>query len=100
MMVWCIVMTATRIPQSEAESQSVAVFVLRRDLLLRRLDGLLLLVLRCVGALARDFMAQRGGQLLAVIGEELRIVRSARDGDISHAVVEQVLRAQLRIDMH
>ncbi len=69
-------------------------FLLRRNLLLRRLDGLLLLVLWGVGALAGDLMAERGGQLLAVVGEELRIVRSARDGDIRHAIVEQVLRAQ------
>ncbi len=57
-------------------------------------------MLRRVGALAGDLVAQSGGQLLAVVGEELRIVRSARDGDIGHAVVEQVLRAQLRIHMH
>ncbi len=66
----------------EADSQSVAVFLLGRDLLLWRLDGLLLRVLRRVGALAGDLMPQRGGQLLAIVGEELRIVRSARDGDI------------------
>lgn len=53
MMVWCIVMTATRIPQSEAKSYSVAVLLLRRDLLLRRLNGLLLPVLRGV-ALSRE----------------------------------------------
>ena len=50
-------------------------FVLRRDLLLRWLDGLLLLMLWRVGALAGNFMPQRGGQLLAVVGKELRIVR-------------------------
>ncbi len=74
--------------------------VLRCDLLLRRLDRLLLFVLRCVGALAGDFVPQRGGQLLAVVGKELRIVRSARDGNIGHAIVEQVFCAQLRIHMH
>ena len=74
-------------------------FDLRRDLLLLRLDGLLLLVLRGVGALVGDLMAQRGGQLLAVVGEELRNVRAARNGDIRHAVVEQVFRAQLRVHM-
>ena len=34
-------------------------FVFRRDLLLRLLDGLLPLVLRCVGALAADLSARR-----------------------------------------
>jgi len=47
---------------------------------------LLLLVLRRVGAMAGDFVAQR-------------IVRSPQ-GDISHAVVEQVFRAQLCVHMH
>ena len=53
--------------------------VLRRDLLLRRLDGLLLRVLRRVGALPRDFMPQRGEQLLAIVGKELRIVETAQE---------------------
>ncbi len=42
-------------------------------------------------------MAQRRGQLLAVVGEKLRIVRTAQDGNLGHAVVEQVFRAQLRV---
>ena len=67
--------------------------MLRRDLLLRWLNGLLGLVLRRVGARAGDLMAQRGGQLLAVMGKELRIVRSVRDSNIGHAVVEQIFRA-------
>jgi len=32
--------------------------------------------------------------------EDLRIVRSARDGYVRHAVPEQVFRAQLRVYMH
>jgi len=50
------------------------VFVLGRNLLQRRLDGLLLLVLRRMGGLAGDFMPQRDGEFLTVISKELRIV--------------------------
>ncbi len=42
-------------------------------------------------------MAQRRRQLLTVVGEELRIVRASRDGDVSHAAVEQIPGAQFRI---
>jgi hypothetical protein len=38
-------------------------------------------------------------QLLGVVGEELRIIGSARDGDVSHAVVEQVHGSQFGIDV-
>jgi hypothetical protein len=38
-------------------------------------------------------------QLLPVAGKDLRVVRSTRDGNISHAVVEQVFRAKVGIDM-
>ena len=41
----------------------------------------------------------RRAQFLAVVGEELRIVSPARDGDIGHAVVKQVFRAQFGIDV-
>jgi len=56
-----------------------------------------------VWALSRETSwpsAQRGGQPLAVVGEKLGVMRSARDGDVSHAVVKQVFCAQLRIHMH
>ena len=44
-------------------------------------------------------MPQRRAQFCAVVGEELHIPRAARDGDIGHAVVEQVFRAQLGADV-
>ena len=72
----------------------------RRDLPLRR-DGLLLLLfwlhLRRMGAAVRYIMPQRGSQLLAVVGEDLRIVCAARNGNVGHAIVEQVLGSQLGI---
>jgi hypothetical protein len=34
-------------------------------------------------------MPQRRSQLLAVVGEDLRIVCAARDGNVGHAVFEQ-----------
>jgi hypothetical protein len=47
-------------------------------------------------------MPQRDSQLLAVVGEDLRVVCAARDGNLGHAVVEQVFRPQLgiRVDQH
>ena len=56
--------------------------------------------LRHMGALVRDIAAERFGQLLAVAGEDLRIMRSARDGDVRHAVVDEVFRSQLCIDVN
>ncbi len=47
----------------------------------------------------RYIMPQRRSLLLAVVGEDLRVVWAARDGDVGHAVVEQVLRSQLVIDV-
>ena len=74
----------------------------RRDLPLRR-DGLLLLLfwlhLRRMGAAVRDIVPQRRAQFLAVVGEDLRVERATRDGDVGHAVVEQVLGSQLGIDV-
>ncbi len=61
---------------------------------------LLLLHLRPMRALVGNTMPERRAQLLAVVGEELRIVGAARDGDIGHAVVEQVFRAQLGVHMN
>lgn len=57
-----------------------------QPLLLLRRYGLLRLGLRQMGALMGNIMPQRCAQLLAVVGEELRVVGPARDGDISHAV--------------
>ena len=44
----------------------------------------------------------REGQLLAVVGEDLRVVCAARDGNVGHAVIEQVLGPQfgIRVDQH
>ena len=44
-------------------------------------------------------MPQRRAQLLAVVGEDLRVVCAARDGNVGHAVVEQVFGPQLGIGM-
>ena len=52
-----------------------------------------------MGAAVRNIMPQRGSQLLAVVGEDLRVVCAARDGDVGHAVVEQVFGPQLGIDV-
>jgi hypothetical protein len=34
-------------------------------------------------------MPQRGSQLLAVVGEDLRVVCAAQNGNVGHAAVEQ-----------
>jgi len=61
--------------------KSFSLLLLRRDLPLRR-DSLLLLLfwlhLRRMGARVRYIMPQRRAQLLAVVGEDLRIVCAAR----------------------
>ena len=57
-------------------------------------DGVFGLVFRHLRAWLRDLMIQRGGQFFAVVGEDLRIVRSARNGDIRHPAVDQVFCAQ------
>jgi len=38
----------------------------------------------------RDIVTQDLRELLAVIGEDLRVPLTARDGDIGHAVVQQI----------
>lgn len=75
----------------------IAVFLFGGDLLLSRLRRS---DLRRMSALVGYVVTESGRELLAVIGKKLRIVRSARDGDIGHAVVEQVFRTQLRVHMH
>jgi hypothetical protein len=47
------------------------------------------LIPRLSPAAVRDIMPQRRSQLLAVVGEDLRIVCAARDGNVGHAVFEQ-----------
>src|ERR1035441_4730870 len=42
-------------------------------------------------------MAERRAELLTAVGEELGVIRSARDGDIGHTVVEQVFCSKLRV---
>jgi replicative DNA helicase len=44
-------------------------------------------------------MPQRDSQLIAVVGEDLRVVCAARNGNVGHAVVEQVFRSQLGISV-
>jgi hypothetical protein len=44
-------------------------------------------------------MPQRRSQLLAVVGEDLRVVCAARNGNVGHAVGEQVFGSQLGIDV-
>jgi hypothetical protein len=73
--------------------------------LLGRLRSLLRLLLRNFGdlgrmsALVRHITAERLGELLPVTGEDLRIVRPARDSDISHAVVDEVPGSQFCVDV-
>ena len=59
--------------------------------LLLRWNGLLLLELRRVSALAGDFVAQRGWQLLAVVSEELRTVQICQDA-ASNRIVAELLK--------
>src|ERR1039457_6487420 len=89
----------------EAQAKILSLLLFRRNLPLRR-DCLLLFLfwlhLRRMGAAVRYVMPQRGSQLLAVVGEDLRVVCAARDGNVGHAVVEQVFSSQLGIgvDQH
>ena len=55
-----------------------------------------------MGAAVGYIMPRRRAQLLAVVGEDLRVVCAARDGNVGHAVVEQVYRPQfgIRVDQH
>src|SRR5579862_1762234 len=73
----------------KADSKSYTVILLRclRDFLLRR-NCLLRADLRRVGGLLGNVVAESDGQLVAVVGEDLRIVCSARDRDVSHPAVE------------
>src|ERR1039458_6262126 len=89
----------------EAQTKIFSLLLFRRDLPLRR-DCLLLFLfwlhLRRMGAAMRYIMPQRGSQLLAVVGEDLRVVCAARYGNVGHAVIEQVLGPQfcIRVDQH
>jgi len=89
----------------ETQANVQALLLLRRNLPLRR-DYLLLLLfwlhLRRMGAAVRYIMPQRRSQLLAVVGEDLRILCATRNGNVGHAVVEQVFGSQLSIgvDQH
>ena len=47
----------------------------------------------------RDISAQRQPQLFAVIGKELRIVSSTRDGNVRLTVVEQVFGPEVGVGM-
>jgi hypothetical protein len=91
-----------RLAPLETQANIEALFLLRRNLPLRP-DYLLLLLfwlrLRRMGAAVRDIMPQRRSQLLAVVGEDLRVVCAARNGNVGHAVVEQVFGPQLGIGL-
>ena len=86
----------------ETQANIQALLLLRRNLPLRR-DCLLLFLfwlhLRHMGAAVRYIVPQRGSQLLAVVGEDLRVVCAARDGNVGHAVIEQVFGPQFGIDV-
>ena len=71
-------------------SQYLAKIPKLRLLLPERLGRLL--HLRRMGAAVRYIMPQRRSQFLAVVGEDCRVLCAARDGNVGHAVVEQVLR--------
>src|SRR5665213_2116625 len=92
-----------RLAPLEAQANIRALLLLRRDLPLRR-DRLLLFLfwlhLRRMGAAVRYIMPQRRAQLLAVVGEDLRVVCAARNGNVGHAVVEQVFGSQLSIGVN
>ena len=85
---------------SEAQSNvhALTLLLLRSlgDLRLRRLS------LRNMGALVRNIMTQRLRELFSVVRENLCIVSAARNGNVGHAVVEQVFGSQLGIgvDQH
>src|SRR5262252_6936446 len=85
----------------KADSKAHAVLLLRRfrDLLLWR-NGLLRADLRRVGGLLGNVVPESRGQFLAVIGEDLHIVCSARDRDVSHPAVEQILGEQFRVNVN
>lgn len=51
-------------------------------------------------ALFRDVVTEGRRQLLAVIGEELRVEPSTRDGNIGHTVIEQVSCGQFGVHMN
>jgi len=52
-----------------------------------------------MGAAVRDIVPQRRAQFLAVVGEDLRVICAARDGEVGHAAIEQVFGTQLWIDV-
>jgi hypothetical protein len=50
-------------------------------------------------AAVRHIMPQRRSQLLAVAGEDLRVLCAALNGNLDHAIVEQLFGPQLSIDV-
>src|ERR1700733_12022578 len=87
-------------PRLHPSSQTLP--LLRSDLPLRRNCLVLLrapIDFRPMRTLVRNVMAESGTELLAVVGEQLRIVGAARDRNIGHAVVEQVFGSKFGIDM-
>ncbi len=50
-----------------------------------------------MGAAVRYIMPQRRAQLLVAVGEDLRDVCAARNGNLGHAVFEQIFGPKLDI---
>jgi len=48
-------------------------------------------------ALVQNIMPERRAELLSAVSEQLHVAGPARDGNIGHAVVEQVFRAKFRV---
>src|SRR5208337_785908 len=86
--------------KTDSETYAVVlVLTLLRDFLLRR-NRMVRFAFGHMRALLRYIVTERRRQLLAVVGEKLCIVCSARDRDIGHAAVEQILSTQLRIHVN
>src|SRR5208283_1217611 len=83
----------------DTNSQAQPLLLAWPNLLLRS-DGLLGCVLRRTGAAVGNIVAERRAKFLVVVGKELRVIASTRDGDIGHAAVEQVLRSQLGVNVN
>jgi hypothetical protein len=69
------------------------------DLGLFRLEGQLRGFLRRECTQVGDIATEGMGQLSAVVGEDLCVVGSARDGYVGHAVVEQIFGTEFGVHM-
>jgi Bacterial Ig-like domain (group 3) len=89
---------AIRFRTADSETYAAVLLLTSGDFLLRR-NTLIGFDLRHMCALVGNIMPERHTKLFAVAREQLRIEGAARDGHISHAVVEQVFCRQLGIDV-